>query len=315
MSETGIPMNSELAKQPQSSEHADAPGVQLKARREAMGWTIEHVAEQLKLAPRQVAALELGDAAGLPNKAVVRGFIRAYAKVVKLDAAPLVAMIEVNTMSSAPPNPMRSDISARFAESRFPSLTPRSWMPKRWVIGIVVVAFAVAALAAWKVGLISPSMLMHAPAGAATIVPAQADPVLPKPVLETPPPAAALPAAAAASGVPALPAVPAVPLISVLPTAAASSSKLVPASSANAAVSENALVLTVNADSWVELRRVGAAPLIARLLKAGSSERFNITEQMLLIVGKPAAVQASLRGEPLLLPAAAAGQSSRLSIK
>ena len=58
-----------------------------------MGWTVEQVADQLKLAVRQVVALEQGDYANLPGPAVVRGFVRAYAKVVKLDAAPLVAEI------------------------------------------------------------------------------------------------------------------------------------------------------------------------------------------------------------------------------
>src|SRR5471032_1433130 len=78
MSETGIPMNSEWAEPPKDQASSLAtPGAQLAAQREAMGWNVEQIADQLKLAPRQVVALEKGDYAALPNMAVVRGFVRA----------------------------------------------------------------------------------------------------------------------------------------------------------------------------------------------------------------------------------------------
>lgn len=49
------------------------PGKTLQSQREAMGWSVEQVADQLKLAPRQVVALEAGDYASLPSPAVTRG--------------------------------------------------------------------------------------------------------------------------------------------------------------------------------------------------------------------------------------------------
>lgn len=70
-----------------------SPGARLAAARKAMGWTVERVAAELRLAPRQILALEAGDYAALPEPAVVRAFIRAYAKLLKLEAAPLVALI------------------------------------------------------------------------------------------------------------------------------------------------------------------------------------------------------------------------------
>ncbi|MDC8760758.1 helix-turn-helix domain-containing protein, partial [Janthinobacterium fluminis] len=155
-------MNSEWAQQPQSQGNLEAPGAQLKAQREAMGWSVENVADLLKLAPRQVSALEEGDFAALPNLAVVRGFVRAYAKVVKLDAAPLVAMIEVNPEPSAEAAPPRREISASFSEARFPSLTQRSsTKPAVWIVAAVVAAVA-AALVAYKLGYVSPAMFAAA---------------------------------------------------------------------------------------------------------------------------------------------------------
>src|SRR5471032_1969656 len=160
MSETGIPMNSEWAEPPKDQGSSLAtPGAQLAAQREAMGWTVEQIAEQLKLAPRQVKALEAGDYAALPNMAVVRGFVRAYAKVVKLDATPLVAMIAVVSPTSHEAAPPRREVAATFSESRFPSMTERSSGLAGWLIGAVVLAVIAAGGAyAYKAGLISPAM-------------------------------------------------------------------------------------------------------------------------------------------------------------
>ena len=87
----------EQADQPAAPRNPSGiPGTTLQSQREAMGWSVEQVADQLKLAPRQVLALEAGDYASLPSPAVTRGFVRAYAKLLRIDAAPLVSMIELN---------------------------------------------------------------------------------------------------------------------------------------------------------------------------------------------------------------------------
>ncbi len=72
-----------------------SPGAKLAASRNAMGWSIEQVAFQLRLAPRQITSIEMDDYASLPEPAIVRGFIRAYAKLLKLDPGPLVALISM----------------------------------------------------------------------------------------------------------------------------------------------------------------------------------------------------------------------------
>ena len=77
----------------------------------------------------------------------------------------------------------------------------------------------------------------------------------------------------------------------------------------------NTLVLKVEQDSWVEIRRPGSTPLISRMVKAGSTETFDIAGPATLVVGKPGAVQATLRGAKLDLPTVAGGTISRVSIK
>jgi cytoskeleton protein RodZ len=329
-------MNSEWAEPPkdQGKSSLATPGAQLAAQREAMGWTVEQIADQLKLAPRQVKALEAGDYAALPNMAVVRGFVRAYAKVVKLDATPLVAMIEVVSPTSHEAAPPRKEATT-FSESRFPSMTARSSGTAGWLAGIAVVVVVGAAGAyAWKAGMIPATLFQRSEAPAAVAAeeakPAAAEPIettLLKPgeesgnpvqstnvpLISVPPqtptdtapaPATVAPTATAPAPVAATP--PAAPA-AVVPAPA-------PAPAAVASTGHQ-LVLKVTEDSWVEIRRPGSTSLISRLVKAGSTETFDIKDPALLIVGKPGGVEATLGGAPLALPPVAGGTISRVNIK
>ena len=325
-------MNSEWAETPQQQPQGNlaSAGAQLKAQREALGWPVEQVADQLKLAPRQVIALEEGDMAALPNLAVVRGFVRAYAKVVRLDAAPLVAMIEVHPAPAQDPAaPVRREISATFSESRFPSMTQRSSnQTPLWIAGAVAVVVA-AAFGAYKLGYVPASLLSshaekeapHADVGPVEttlikpgqdLTPVQTPSV---PLISVPPP----PGNDTQTGAPAASAVASAPAAVVPPAAVPAPATATTAAAtppvAAAAVGANALVLKVEQDSWVEIRRPGTTPLISRMVKAGSTETFDITGPATLVVGKPGVVQATLRGAKLDLPTVAGGTISRVSIK
>lgn len=54
-------------------------GAALRAEREKRNLTVEDIAQQLKISPRQIRALESGDLDSLPHEAYARGFIRSYA--------------------------------------------------------------------------------------------------------------------------------------------------------------------------------------------------------------------------------------------
>src|SRR5690349_18069923 len=68
-------------------------GDQLRAARESHGLSIDTVAQHLKLAPRQVRALEDGDYAQLPGRTFIRGFARNYARLMQLDSDAIVAAL------------------------------------------------------------------------------------------------------------------------------------------------------------------------------------------------------------------------------
>jgi len=66
----------------------------LRARREAAGMSIEEVASALRLAPRQVAALESGDWGSLPGMAFVRGALRSYGRLLGHDVEKQLLQLE-----------------------------------------------------------------------------------------------------------------------------------------------------------------------------------------------------------------------------
>lgn len=95
-SRLGQPIAADLL-EAEAKRLAASPGAKLTAGRNALGWTVEQVAAQLKLAPRQIIALEKDDYPALPEAAIVKGFTRAYAKLVKLDPDPILALIVIDT--------------------------------------------------------------------------------------------------------------------------------------------------------------------------------------------------------------------------
>src|SRR5207237_7381188 len=71
----------------------EAVGAQLRSAREALGLGVSEVAHQLKLAPRQVEAMEAGRFEALPGGTFVRGMLRNYARLLKLEPEPLLGQL------------------------------------------------------------------------------------------------------------------------------------------------------------------------------------------------------------------------------
>jgi cytoskeleton protein RodZ len=325
-------MSSERADEPMTpANQHDIPGKVLAAHREAMGWTVEQVADQLKLAVRQVVALEAGDYAALPSPAVTRGFVRAYAKLMKLDPAPLVARIEIESEQPAEANPgvVRRPSPASFSQTKFPSHGKRSSLPLRLIAAAVIVIAAAAA--AWHFGVIpigqhhaeAPAAAPAAPAGASLEAtsgnstetlqnPAVPLISVPGPNGNTAPSGNAAPpngpAAAPATNPPATaPASPANPAAgqpqAAAPSPAAAALPVAASVAAPAAAGANALVISVREDSWIDVRPAkGGAALISRLVTAGNTETIAVDQPVRVVVGNPGGVTATLRGAAVALP-------------
>lgn len=70
------------------------PGAVLRAAREAQGYSLAEIAQVLKFGMRQLEALENDDYSTLKGATFIRGFVRSYARYLKLDEAPLLAALE-----------------------------------------------------------------------------------------------------------------------------------------------------------------------------------------------------------------------------
>jgi len=70
-----------------------SPGRCLREARESRGMSIADVTHAIKFSPRQIEALERDDFDSLPGYTFVRGIIRSYAKLLRIEEEPLLAML------------------------------------------------------------------------------------------------------------------------------------------------------------------------------------------------------------------------------
>ena len=82
------------------AEAGNGVGEELAKARAALGFSVADVAQQLKFAPRQIEALEQGRFEQLPTGTFARGMVRAYARLLKLDAEPLVKRVAARVVPS-----------------------------------------------------------------------------------------------------------------------------------------------------------------------------------------------------------------------
>lgn len=82
---------------------ATFPGELLRAAREKAGLSIGDVSTRLRMAVRQVEAMEKADYANLPTGTFLRGFIRNYAKLVHVDQERVITLLEQTHKIAAVP--------------------------------------------------------------------------------------------------------------------------------------------------------------------------------------------------------------------
>ena len=123
-------------------------GAMLGAAREASGLSIDAVAQQLKLAPRQVRALEEDDYTHLPGRTFVRGFVRNYARLVHIDPDAVVGALPAGAVAPALEAPTLQQTAPTMGELPTTDHSKPAWA--RWAIPLTLAAIvAVAAVYEW----------------------------------------------------------------------------------------------------------------------------------------------------------------------
>jgi cytoskeleton protein RodZ len=262
-------------------------GGQLKAAREAAGLSLDQVAQQLKLAPRQVRALEEENFGMLPGRTFTRGFMRNYARLVNLDPDLLVAHLpDAAHAPSLEPPPLHST-GTTMAELPTAHAHPPSF--GRWLIPLVLIAAIVAAAGyEWYRG--RPASVAPPPRATQT-APAPNTPDVSTTPLPNP--------VAPDSGAPATGAAPATSG-GLAPPGAAQPESPQPAAAvaANAAV-DAVLVIRYEGPSWTEIRDSAGRMLISRLVGADSIEPFDGVPPFSIVIGNARAVTLLYRGQPV----------------
>ncbi len=85
-----------------------SPGTALKKARKGLGLTVEEVAGELRLSASQIRALECDDYADLPGLTYVRGYLRSYARLVKIDEQSVLPPLQPEPAAKPMPAVARS---------------------------------------------------------------------------------------------------------------------------------------------------------------------------------------------------------------
>lgn len=320
-----------------------SPGALLAAERERYGLTIEQVASQINLAPRQIHALEIDDYAQLPGMATARGFLRSYAKLLRLDPDPLLTkLVEKDTPLLA--NSNRGALSTSFSESRMRPLNGAQRINKIPYVVSAVIVVVVLAILAYAFGFLPAATTQFmSRTGLSSIFGAytshaeklknessgmtrsppdenvnqQKSPneisglISPDPRLQSP--SADVVVDESNSSSPATP----TGQKKILSTDQSESLTLDLTRSSPVAPTNvpMPLVLDVSEDSWLEVKRTDNTILVAKTVKAGSVETVDIDGPVTVTIGNISGVKATFRNTPLLLTSGAKGNTVKLHLK
>lgn len=151
--------------------------------------SLADVEAETRIRQRYLEALEQGDWDALPNRAVARGFLRTYARFLKLEDHPLVQAVFVPSLTAPSPESSLEEEKESTLPPTFPSVeialdgtsTPRRW-PGRDILRFALAIIPVLILAFLLYRYALPGLLNQADAG--TPVAAVATPL---PPVGTPP--------------------------------------------------------------------------------------------------------------------------------
>ena len=125
------------------------PGVHLRQAREARRMTQQDVALQLRLSPQVIEAIEHDDYKKLPGQIFVRGYLRAYARLVFLSEDDIIQAFNNLDVAQHKLQPLAPAYASAYTydETAVNSSTSSKGM-LRWFIYLVVLLFIIM-LAQW----------------------------------------------------------------------------------------------------------------------------------------------------------------------
>jgi len=291
-------------------------GSKLKAAREAAGLSLDAVAQQLKLAPRQVKALEDDDWQRLPGRTFARGFARNYARFVRLDPEAVLALLPGPDTTPALERPALAASRRPMGEIPIERVSKPSTL--RWLIPLLLVG-AVAAIAYYEFSRsklrLLPDMMSSAVSHRSAVSPTTPPPA-PRTTPSTsgtattvlPNPMAGATIAAPAASAPKDSAV-------AQPAPAAAGAPGAGAASVGAPAPEASLVLKFRGTSWVEVKDANGRVVVQMTGGSGMTQTVSAVPPIELALGNAPDVDVTFRGQPLDLSPYVRGGVARVALR
>ncbi len=262
----------------------------LRAAREQQGMTLDTLASMIKVIPAKLEALEAGRIDALPDATFARALAQAVCRALKVDPAPVLAVMPGNRLSRL--ERVDEGLNTPFREHSGRLLDDHDWTPWQrpvpWLAGLLLVAAAGFALMPGRGPLLDGAADTAAqPASAAAAIASQPASAVPA----ADPLASAVESVAAASATPALAAAPAV-----------------------AADAPDTLVVRALQSTWVQVVDGKGQTLASRVIPQGDTARFNGPLPLKLRIGNVVGVAVEFRGKAVDLAASNRNNTASLTL-
>lgn len=271
-----------------------ALGAALRETRKKQGLDINEAAQQLRMSPRQVLALEEENFAALSTPPFVRGFIRNYAKLLKMDAEPLLEAYR-EAVQGQPDNSAITLQSERIAIV--------SGARKTWVLYLAASVLVLFAGSAWWVYMEQGEQKPVAPAAAKAVPETGASqtaaPASPAPVVlpEPAPPAVAQP-------------VPATPE----PAPVAATPEPTPAPAAPG-VAQGDIRFVIAEQTWISVTDSTGKEVFNKVKASGTEDFAGGKPPFQVVVGNAIGAQVSYKGKPFDMTPYARANVARFTLE
>ena len=257
----------------------DSVGAELKRAREEQGLTISEVAHHLKLAPRQVEALEDERFAQLPGITFVRGMLKNYARLLKLAPEPLLERIAGRFEA-----PDASRLAERYSQPVPFSDGARHSTFVYLALSIVVLSLGGGVAYQWYREHNAPAELVHAEPA-----PPRAQVKVVEPVVQSD-----LTAKVAVAPEAEKPAPPEKPALAESPAV-----EKVTVAKVLARGGVNRLIIRCEEDAWIEVKDANDRMLVSSLNPKGSERVVRARGPLSLVIGNARHVQVIHNDKPL----------------
>ncbi|MFM4995806.1 RodZ domain-containing protein [Aeromonas sanarellii] len=297
----------------QDDSQAVGPGQLLRNAREQLGWTREQVASRIHLRLTLIAAIEADTYDKHTSHTFIRGYLRAYAKLVGIPEETILAAYD--KLGLTPPDNI--DMQSFSRRSRQQANDSRLKVVT-WLVILVLIALSVAwwwqsttrrsagdeALAATEMSGIDNTLSAAVPTAvevAAPVLPATSDAVSTAPAVSD--------------------AVATVPVAVAAPSAAVTtdaSAAVATASPAESVTTEPAkapqLKMSFTADCWLDVKDANGKTLFSGLKKANDELVLEGPEPLKFIIGAPMAVNLEYQGKSFDMSRYNNGRTARFSL-